>query len=50
MNLREGTLVNRTFIQENFGTPDEYKTLIMEYIHTRNLPEDVRKYLQTLEE
>jgi len=50
MNLREGTLVNREFISENFGTPEEYKTLVMEYIKTRNLPDDVRKYLQGLED
>jgi len=50
MNLREGTLVNREFIQDRFGTPEEYKTLVMEYIRTRNLPEDVRKYLLDLED
>lgn len=49
MNLREGTLVNREFIQDRFGTPEEYKTLVMEYIRTRNLPEVVRKYLLDLE-
>jgi putative transposase len=25
MNLREGTLVNREFIVDNFGAPEEYK-------------------------
>jgi REP element-mobilizing transposase RayT len=49
MNLREGTLVNREFIEDNFGTPEEYKRLVMEYVKTRNLPDDVRKYLQELE-
>ena len=49
MNLREGTLVNREFISENFGTPEAYKTLVMAYIKARNLPDDVRKYLQELE-
>jgi len=50
MNLRQGTLVNREFIEDNFGTPDEYKQRVMEYIKTRNLPDDVRKYLQDLED
>jgi hypothetical protein len=36
-------------MQDNFGMPDEYKKLVMEYIKLRNLPEDVRKYLQDLE-
>jgi putative transposase len=50
MNLREGTLVNREFIEDNFGTPEEYKMLVMEYVKTRNLPDDVRNYLQELED
>ncbi len=50
MGLREGTLVNRDFITENFGTPEEYKNLVMKYIKNRNLPDDVRKYLQELED
>jgi REP element-mobilizing transposase RayT len=49
MNLRAGTLVNREFISENFGAPEDYKTLVMEYIKSRNLPDDVRKYLQEFE-
>jgi REP element-mobilizing transposase RayT len=50
MNLREGTLVNREFIQENFGTPKEYRQLVMNYIKTRDLPDEVRRYLQELED
>lgn len=49
MSLREGKLVNREFISENFGTPEEYKTLAMQYIKTRNLPDEVIKYIQDLE-
>ena len=49
MNLREGTLVNHEFIKDNFGTPEDYKQRVLTYIKTRNLPEDVIKYLQTLE-
>ncbi len=49
MNLREGTLVNREFIKDNFGTPEEYKQMVIAYIKTRDLPEDVLKYLQDLE-
>lgn len=50
MGLREGTLVNHEFIKENFGTSEEYKQLVMNYINTRNLPDDVRKYLSDLED
>jgi len=49
MGLREGTLVNHEFIAENFGTPEEYKQKITEYIKTRYLPDDFRKYIQELE-
>jgi putative transposase len=50
MGLRSGTLVNREFIREHFVMPEEYKQLVMDYLRTRNLPEDVRKYLQDLED
>jgi len=50
INLREGTLVICEFIGNNFGTPEECKTLVMEYVKTRNLLDDVSKYLQKLED
>ena len=50
LGQRDGTLVDREFIQENFGSPAEYQTLVMEYVKTRYLPDDVRKYLQSLED
>jgi hypothetical protein len=49
MNLQQGTLVNREFIEDTFRTSEEYKRLVMEYIQTRLLPNDIRKYLQELE-
>ena len=49
MDLRAGTLVNREFIAQNFGTPEEYKARIGEYIKTRYLPEDFQKYIQEVE-
>ncbi len=49
LGQRDGTLIDQKFVQENFGSPTEYQTLVMESIKTRYLPEDVRKYLQSLE-
>jgi len=49
MNLREGTLVDSEFIAENFGSPEEYKDLVMQYIQTRALPDEVIQYIQELE-
>jgi len=49
MGLRKGTLVNREFIAEHFGTPAEYEAFLMEYVRTRQMDEDFRKYVQGLE-
>lgn len=49
MGLRNGTLVNREFINENFGTPEEYKKFVMEYMRNRKLDEEFRKYIQDFE-
>lgn len=49
LGQRDGTLIDREFIQEHFGTPDEYKELVMHFIKTRYLPDDMRKYLEAFE-
>ncbi len=49
MGEREGMLVDREFIRSHFDTPAEYRALVMEYIKTRCLPDDVVEYLQSLE-
>lgn len=50
LGQRDGTLVDREFIQEHFGLPAEYQELVMQYVKTRYLPDDVRKYLQVFED
>lgn len=35
MNQRAGTLVNRDFISEYFGTPNQYQALVTEYIQSK---------------
>lgn len=49
LGQRDGTLVDREFIQEHFGSPDEYQELVMQFVKTRYLPEDMRKYLEAFE-
>ena len=49
MGLRNGTLVNREFIDENFGMPEEYKTFVAEYIRNRKVDEEFRTYIQDFE-
>jgi REP element-mobilizing transposase RayT len=46
LGQRDGTLVDRAFIQENFGSPMEYQELVKHFVKTRYLPDDVRTYLQ----
>jgi putative transposase len=49
MGIRDGKLVKREFIAENFGTPEEYRKLVMEYIRTRYLPDDFWDYLRGMD-
>ena len=49
LGLRNGTLVNREFIRENFGTGEEYKKFVAEYIQNRRVDEEFRMYVEGLE-
>lgn len=49
LGLRSGTLINRKFIEENFGTEEAYRQLVISYLKTRELAPDVLKYLHALE-
>ena len=49
MNLRAGALVNRQFIAENFGSLEEYRQTLRQYIQTRFMPEEFRKYIQEMD-
>ena len=46
---RDGKLVDKAFVQDNFDTPDEYRKFVLEYLRTRQLPDDVQHYLNSLE-
>jgi putative transposase len=49
LGQRDGTLVDREFVSKHFGAPAEYQALVMDYIKTRALPDEVKIYLQSLE-
>ena len=49
LGQRDGTLVDREFIQEHFGSPAEYQELVMQFIKTRYLPDVMRKYLEAFD-
>lgn len=46
---RKGTLVDHKFIKEQFGNAEEYKKFLFEYLESRQLPEDVIRFLNELE-
>lgn len=50
LGQRNGTLVDPRFIQKYFGSPAEYRQLVEQFIQTRYLPEEVREYLNSLED
>lgn len=49
LGQRDGSLVDREFIEEHFGSPAEYQALVMDYLKTRALQDEVKTYLQALE-
>lgn len=46
---RKGTLVDHKFIKEQFEDAEEYKKFLFEYLKSRQLPEDVVRFLNELE-
>ena len=46
---RDGTLVDRDFIENQFDNPEEYKKFLFEYLKSRQLPDDVKMFLDDLE-
>ena len=46
---RNGMLVDRDFIRAQFSDASSYKDFVFNYLHTRDLPEDVQMYLNKIE-
>jgi putative transposase len=49
LGRRDGSLVDREFIQEHFGSPVEYQELVMHLVKTRYSPDGLRAYLDAFE-
>ncbi len=47
---RDGKLIDKTFAQDNFDSPEEYRKFVLEYLRSRQLPEDVQHYLNSLDD
>lgn len=46
---RDGMLVDRAFINDQFENSEEYKKFLFQYLKSRGLPEDVKRFLADLE-
>jgi len=46
---RDGKLVDKAFVHDNFDTPEEYRKFVLEYLRTRQLPDDIQRYLDSLD-
>lgn len=46
---RNGSLVDREFIQEHFENTQDYKHFLFDYLKSRQLPDEVKKFLDDLE-
>jgi putative transposase len=42
---RDGTLVDREFVKENFGSPEEYQKFVMDYVPPEKTQKELRHYL-----
>ena len=49
IGLRNGTLVDHDFIEHQFDNGKEYQQFLFQYLQSRDLPEDVKKFLGDLE-
>ena len=46
---RQGTLVDRQFVNEFFLTKESYMAFVSEFIEAQKLPDDLKSYLSELE-
>lgn len=45
IGARNGTLVDREFVSQNFGTPAEYETFVLDYVPPEKIQQELRHYL-----
>ena len=47
---RNGTLFDQSFVETHFPQTEEYRKFVLNYLRTRDLPEDLRRYLESLDD
>jgi REP element-mobilizing transposase RayT len=50
VGLRQGSLYDPEFVRINFDAPANYRAFVFADLLARNLPEDVKKYIESLDE
>jgi len=45
IEMRKGKLIDRAFVQEYFGTPENYREFVMDYITPEKTEKELRHYL-----
>jgi len=45
INQRGGSIYDPAFVHENFSTPAAYRTFVLDDLHGRELPEEIKRYL-----
>jgi hypothetical protein len=43
-------LIDHDFVQSQFPDQNEYRSFVLEYLLSRDLPEDIQLYLNSLED
>lgn len=49
IGARNGKLFDREFVDTYVETPEDYSTFVLDYLLSRELPEEIRIYLESLE-
>jgi hypothetical protein len=45
LNLRQGNLVDRKFIVEQFGDTEVYKNMVLDFLKTRTISDELKGYI-----
>jgi len=49
IGARRGKLFDRKFVDAYFEIPEDYSSFVLDYLLSRDLPEEIRNYLENLE-
>jgi hypothetical protein len=47
---RDGKLVDREFVLNQLPDPKEYRDFVLDYLRSRELPEDIKLFLNSIDD